>query len=289
MKTFSIAAALIALMLFRASAQVTVELVLNQEEFLPGESLPVTVKITNLSGRQLHLGTEANWLTFSVESADGFVVAKNSDVPLPGAFDLESSQIGKVPVDLAPYFGLTRPGRYKITATLRIKELSAEVSSARKSFDIVSGANLWSQNFGVPATNGVPVMRKFTLEQVSYLHDQMRLYVQLSDAAEAVIFKTTPLGQTVSFSRPEAQVDRYSHLHVLWQSGAQAFNYSVVNPDGLVVRTEIYDYFNTRPRLAVDQNGNVLVIGGVRRPKPGDLPDVRTPAEVPAPATAPAK
>jgi hypothetical protein len=284
MKTFSMVAVLAALVFFRASAQVSVVAALDQEEFLPGESLPVAVKITNRSGQQIHLGEEANWLTFSVESVEGFVVIKNSEVPVLGAFDLESSQSGKVVVDLSPYFVLTKPGRYKITATLRIKQWSAETSSAPESFDVIGAASLWSQEFGVPATNGVPEMRKFTLEQASYLHSQMRLYVQLSDASAAIVFKTTALGPTVSFSRPEAQVDRYSQLHVLWQSGAQSFNYSVVNPDGTVARTEIYDYIKTRPRLAVDANGIVGVVGGVRRPKPGDLPDVKTPAELAAPA-----
>ena len=83
-------------------AQVTLEVVLDQKQFLPGESLPVAVKITNLSGQSLHLGAEPNWLTFSVESADGFVVLKNAEVPVLGEFDLASSQMATKRVDLHP-------------------------------------------------------------------------------------------------------------------------------------------------------------------------------------------
>ena len=54
-----------------ASAQVTVDVVLDQEQFLPSESLPVAVRITNRSGQPLHLGADTNWLTFSVESVSG--------------------------------------------------------------------------------------------------------------------------------------------------------------------------------------------------------------------------
>lgn len=274
--------ALVVLAVSRASAQVTVEVTMNQEQFLPGEALPVAVKITNQSGRQLHFGTTEDWLTFSVESADGFVVGKISEVPVAGEFDLESSQMGTKRADIGPSFIISKPGRYKVIATLKVKDLSAQLSSPAKAFEIVSGAKLWSQEFGLPTTNGLPEMRKFALEQSSYLRAQMRLYVQVSDIAESHIFKTAALGSTVSFGRPEAQVDRQSILHVLWQTGAQSFNYCTVDADGKVIGREVYDDINTRPRLGVNDAGEVLVIGGVKRAKPADLPTVAPTTEVPS-------
>ena len=159
MKTFSLLIALMALVCTRASAQITLEVAMDQEDFLPGEAVPLAVKITNQSGQIVHLGAEANWLTFSVQSDDGFVVIKNAEVPVLGEFDLESSQMGTKRVDIAPYFNLAKPGRYTITATLRIKDWSAEMTSPAKPFDIITGAKLWSQDFGVPTTNGLPEMR----------------------------------------------------------------------------------------------------------------------------------
>lgn len=128
---------------FHVSAQVTVELSMQQQQFLPSESMPVAVKITNQSGQQIHLGAEPDWLTFNVESADGFVVIKNSEVPVLGKFDLESSQMAIKRVDLQPYFSMMKPGRYHVTATVRIPAWSLEVTSAPKHFDIVYGAPLW--------------------------------------------------------------------------------------------------------------------------------------------------
>ena len=52
------------LTLFSAPAQVTVDVVLDQEQFLPTETMPVAVRITNRSGQPLHLGADADWLTF---------------------------------------------------------------------------------------------------------------------------------------------------------------------------------------------------------------------------------
>lgn len=151
MKTFVIVLALAGLAWFRASAQVNVDILSDQDEFLPSEAIPLAVKITNRSGQQLHLGADDSWLTFSVESADGFDVVKNSEVPVQGEFDLYSSQAAFKKVDIEPYFQMNRPGRYKVTATLHIKVWSVTINSAPKTFDVVTGVKLWSQNFGVPS------------------------------------------------------------------------------------------------------------------------------------------
>lgn len=274
---------LLLLGIFRAVAQVSVELSLDQNDFLPSEAVPLAVKITNRSGQQLHLGADADWLTFNVESSDGFVVIKNAEVPVTGEFDLETSQLAIKRVDLQPYFSMTKPGRYHVIATLHIRDWSAQMASAPQHFDVIAGAKLWAQDFGVPsATNGAPEVRKYTLEQANYLKEQLRLYVQVSDSAESTVYKVSALGPMVSFSHPEAQVDRQSRLNVLWQTGAQSFSYSIVNPDGSLAATDYYDNFYSRPRLAVNDNGDVVVLGGTRRPKPTDLPVVKSPNELPA-------
>lgn len=281
MKTF-LAGWLALLLVSRVSAQVSVELSLDQEQFLPSESIPLTVKVTNRSGQQLHLGAEADWLTFSVESTEGFVVIKNAEVPVVGEFDLETSQMATKHVDLQPYFSMTKPGRYKVTATLRIKDWAAQVASLPQRFDVISGALLWSQDFGIPdGTNAAPEVRKYTLEKANYLRDQLRLYVQVSDGAVARVYKVSALGPVVSFTRPEAQVDRSSRLNVLWQTGAQGFSFAIVNPDGTIAQKDTYDNYYSRPRLTVDENGEVVVVGGTKRPTSSELPIVKPPNELP--------
>ena len=279
--------------LSRAGAQVSVELALDQDQFLPNEPLRLAVKITNTSGQRLHLGADPSWLTFNVESADGSVVIKNGDVPVVEEFDLESSQMATKHVDLQPYFQLNRTDRYKVTATMRVKEWNLIVNGTPARFDIIHGAELWSQNFGVmAATNAPPESRKYTLLKANYLREQLRLYLQVSSGDGASIFKVAPIGPMVSFSTPEEQLDRGNRLHVLWQTGAQVFCHLIVNPDGSVDLRDQFDNFNSRPHLAVNEDGDVLVRGGVRRPKPGELPTIQLPrgtsappAAVPAPAT----
>ena len=286
MKTFSLALVLAVFTFARATAQVTVDVTMAQEQFLPGEALPVAVNIVNHSGQPIHLGTTPDWLTFNVESSESFVVTKLSEVPVAGAFDLESSQMGTKRANLQPYFIVSKPGRYKIIATLHIPDWSATMASPAKYFDVINGADLWSQDFGLPPaagmTNAVPEIRKYTLVEANYLTSQLRLYVRVTDAADAQVFKVAPLGTLVSFSHPEAQVDRMSRLHVLWQTGAQAFTYCLVNADGGLVKQEIYDYFTTRPRLDINANGEIIVTGGTQRRHAADYPAVKLPAELPA-------
>ena len=266
----------------RVSAQiVSVEVAFEQDQFLPGESIVAAVKITNRSGQQLHLGADAGWLEFSIESMDGFVVKRSGNPSVIGAFDLESSQMGTKKVELANCFDLKHTGRYKVTATLHIREWSKDVMSKPVSFDVIHGAKLWEQNFGMPATAGhPPEVRKFVLDEANYLRTQIRLYVCVMDDSETTIYKVSALGPMVSFGQPEALVDSTQKLHVLWQSGSSVYAYKVISPAGDVVEQAIYDYIGSRPRLAVDDQGKVTVTGGIPRVHPEGMPMVQSPTDL---------
>lgn len=280
MKTF-LAGLLAVIFVSRATAQVSVEISTEQDQFLPSESAPLTVKITNRSGQRLHLGADADWLTFSMEAVDGSVVLKNSEVPVAGEFDLETGQFAVKRVDLQPYFALNKPGRYRVTAMLHIKGWNEQPAGAEKTFDVITGAKLWEQDFGLATTNGAPEARKYVLEKANYLKQQLRLYAQVSDASETQVFRVAPLGPMVSFAQPEAQVDRLGRLNVLWQMGAQSFCFVVVDADGAATAPVFYDIFPTRPRLGLTEDGDVLVAGGSLRRKPAELPPVKSPDELP--------
>ena len=249
--------------------QVTVEVVLDQEQFLPGEALNVAIKISNRSGQKLNFGTDPDWLTFAVESRDGMVVPKLGEAPVAGAFDLESAERGTKHVDIGPYFSMMQPGRYAVTATVRIKQWGQTVSSQPKNFNIMEGAKLWEQEFGVPnvpgSTNPIPEVRKYILQQANYLKGKLRLYLRLTDATGTKTFRVVPVGLILSFSRPEPRIDKFSNLHLLYQNWAHSFSYTVFNPDGEILDRQTYDYTDTRPRLQTDDQGRIAVVGGVRR------------------------
>lgn len=254
---------------------VVVELLQDQQYFLPGETLPLKVRVTNYSGQTLNLGKEEDWLSFTVEGKKNSVVSKLAPVPVKGEYALDSSRAGTKVVDLAPYYDLSRPGHYTVTATVKIPQWGRSVQSAPKGFDLIQGSRLWEQEFGVPQIQGTsgerPEIRKYALVQTIH-QKQIKLYFRLSDAADTRVFRIFPVGPMVSLSRPEPQLDKFSNLHLLYQINARSFSYSAISPDGLLIARETYDHADTRPKLRPDADGRIKVVGGVRRFTSDDLP-----------------
>ena len=278
MKILSLLLALLSASISPLFAQVKVEIALDQEHFLVGEKVFVPVRITNRSGQTLKLGAEPDWLTFSIESRDGFVVVKHGEAPVTDEFSLESGQVATRRVELTPYFELKRIGRYRVTATVRLKQWETQFVTKPGAFDVINGAKLWSQDFGVPSPGGEtprpPEVRRYTLEQANYLRSQLRLYLRLTDEADGRILKVFPLGPVVSFGMPERQIDKQSQLHVFFQNGARSFNYVIVSPEGEIVTRQTYEYSpSSRPRLQLNEEGKVVVAGGARKVASSDFPE----------------
>jgi len=261
---------IVSLSLLGARAQVTVDLVLDQEQFLRDESVPVKVRITNRSGRTLKLGGTADWLNFTLESREGRNIASLGELALKEEFTIESSMVATRQVDIAPLYNLALPGRYTISAEVKIPEWGQEIASKSKTFSVVGSAPLWEQVVGVPGTSGVPEIRKYVLQQAQV--KQLKLYVRVTDQNDYKTFKLMPVGQMVSFSRPEAQVDKESNLHLLFQSGARSFIYAVVTPQGDLILRQRHDYARTRPTLRLSEDGQIAVGGGQRFFSKDDFP-----------------
>jgi hypothetical protein len=258
---------------------VTLTLTLEQNQVLPGESVRVAARVTNFSGQSLYLGKDENWLQFSIETAEGRLVPRHGTPPVRGEFELPTAKMATKRLDLAPHFDLGQPGRYLITATVRIEEWGQEIVSKTMPLQVVSGTVLWEQNFGVPSASGrttAPAVRRYVLQQAMHLK-QMKLYARVVDGHDGRVYGVLPLGPVLSFSDPEKIIDPESNLHVLWQTGARSFNHSVVNPDGRLIGRQTHEYSDTRPMLRRTADGGVVVSGGIRRFGPDDLPTPRPP------------
>lgn len=259
-----------------AQAQISVEIRTEQDQFLPAETIRLAVRITNRSGQTMTLGNEANWLTFTVEAPGSGVVAKLAEVPVLGEFELPSSKVATKWVDIAPYFQLENPGHYTVTATVRVKQWAMERTSAPKSFNVIEGARLWEQDFGVSGrvdpNTGAPEIRRYIVQQANYVKGQLRLYVRVWDPETGKTFKVIPVGRTLTFSRPQAQIDHESNLHLIYQNGPGSFLYTKFDPEGELLLRQTHDIQLTRPRLQVAANREVVVQGGVRRILASDIP-----------------
>lgn len=236
----------------------------------------VGVKITNLSGQELVLGHDEDWVRFTLESRDSLPLAKQRDVSVVGEFTLPSGQVATKVVNLTPSYALTKPGKYRLVGVVYVPQWKQEFVSRPKIFDIVIGNKLWQQEFGVPNHEGLtsaqPEVRKYALQKAIYLK-QLQLYFRLTNPNETQVFRVFSLGTMVSFSQPEAQIDRNCNLHVLCQTGARSFFYCVVDPDGRMLQRQTHSYLgSSRPVLKVNADGLIQVTGGMRTPKSDDYP-----------------
>ncbi|MCL4176466.1 MAG: hypothetical protein KJ072_01800 [Verrucomicrobia bacterium] len=256
-----------------AQAQVQVVLELEQDQVLPGESLRVAARTINHSGQTLSLGRDNEWLQFMVERPDGIPVSCRGTVPVEEAFELPTSKMATKRVDLTPFYDFEEPGRYLVTATVRIAGWGREFRSKPMTFHVVRGSTLWQQEVGVPVPGGEvrdPEVRRFILQQALHVK-VLKLYARVTDATGSHIYGTTPLGLMLSISDPEKAIDEQTRLHVLWQTGARGFTYCIVDLNGRLVRRETYDIADHRPALRRDKEGKLVVVGGVRRPAADDL------------------
>jgi hypothetical protein len=257
-----------------AMGQVTVTVTVDQDQVLIGENVRVAVRITNFSGQSLRLGEGDHWLRFLLETPQGHLVPRRGSVPVEGAFLLESSKVATKRVDLGPYFDFSKPSRYRITAGVWIEEWGQEIVSKPASVEVVRGTTMWEQVFGVPVAAGsshAPEARRYALQQAMHMK-KMTLYARVTDSTGQIIYRVMPLGLLLSFSDPEKQIDRESNLHVLWQTGARSFNYSVLNPDGERIIRQTHEYSDSRPVLRRDREGRIVVGGGIRRYSADDIP-----------------
>ena len=258
---------------------VTAELQLGQDEFLPAEDLQLKVRITNRSGQEITLGTDNDWLAISIVGENNATCPKLGDMPVQGPFSLLSGEVGTKTVNPTPYFDFRRLGRYRIMGKIRIPQWGQEIICKGVSFTVGYGVplpKLANLQFGVPpppgASNAPPEVRSYSLLKTSHLKE-LELYFRLTSSTGKVL-RVFPIARMVSFSDPEAQIDRFNNLHVLCQTGARSFSYCVLGPDGQWVARQTYVYTDTRPELRVNAAGQILVADGARLVSANDYPPV---------------
>jgi hypothetical protein len=267
-------AALLAMpfLVWSVMAQVDLDLTMERQIFLPSEDAEVAVRISNFTGEPLTLGQDPRWIHFTVEDLRGRVAGKLQDPPDTGEFTLEPATRGKLRFNITPLFNITTPGAYRVFASVRLPT-GEEVTSDPHNFEIISGVKLSEpREVGFRNAEGQLERRKFVLQRASFLK-KVQLYARLTDATESHTIKVIPLGNTVSFDRPEWLVDRESHFHVLHRTDSAHYFYHILSPDGSLTFRQLWLADGSgRVELRVNEEGEVRVFGAVRRPYPGELP-----------------
>ncbi|MCC6231280.1 MAG: hypothetical protein IT580_01470 [Verrucomicrobiales bacterium] len=282
------------------SLGIEIDITLDEKTFLPGEAIPVGVRITNLSGRTVTFGSSPTWLNFYVETKSGDVLTRLDQVPVEGEFSLDSAKVGTKWWNIQPHFDISQPGSYRVYAEVRLPDWNQRLVSEPVSLSIEPTRTLWDVSFGVPPANGdhnaEPEIRRYSLLSATR-NQERKLFARVADESETKIHKVVLLDRLVSFAKPEQQLDNASRLHVLFQIGGNAYTYCVLDPAGNLVIRERHDIASgVRPRLAKADDGSISVRGGGRFPTSQDIPPYTPPppsakaaaAAAAAPAAAPA-
>jgi hypothetical protein len=250
------------------------------------------LQIINRSGQTLTLGQDDHWVEFTIVGDDGSIADKVADVPVKGEFTLASGQSGTRTLNLTPYYDFRRPGHYRISGVVHLEQWHQDVACRSVGFFVAEGValpNLGNLPVGVPPPPGVtnmpPVVRYYSLLKVGYRskatdqddissQDELMLYFRLTDANGRTL-RVYPLARLLSFSTPEAQLDRSNDLHVLFQTGARSFSYFIMDPEGRMLARQVHEYAGaSRPHLAATDDGVIFVRGGFRRYTEADWPPI---------------
>ena len=128
-----------------------------------------------------------------------------------------------------------------------------------KVFEVTNARPIWQRTVGDPDSHGV---RTFSL-MTNRFPDHTSLYVRVEDKENNLVYATFSLGRVISFDEPHAEVDRENHLHVLHCSAPRVWAYSVVRPDGRLLKHDTYSAARTMPRLRRTDDGVVDGRGGM--------------------------
>ena len=259
-----------------ANAQsVRIEISSQSDRYVPGEPIPVAIKISNLSGRTLVFGKDKNWLNFEVRSKSRSYVQQRTPVSALGEFQLPNGRAAEKQIDdLSKFFELQQADRYVVSAIVQMRELGrAEMSREPLTIDVINPAIVWEQDFGMHVFNAnqPPETRRYAVQKLSTIDDNVQLFVRASDPSGRKIFGLARLGKVV-ISDPKILSDRLNRLHIVHQFRARLFQYTVLSPKADILKRHTYDGFGFLPGLIMDESGNVNITGGARRINKNDIP-----------------
>jgi hypothetical protein len=272
--------ALLAATLTAARAQIKVELELKRHYYVRYEALLATVKITNLSGRDLLLeDAESAWFGFTVTQGgpENLISPRNTDYHLE-PLEIKIGETLRRQVDLNTLFPLTELAPYKVRATIFSKELKKYFGSNSATFEITEGHVIKQQEVGVPETMAnAGATHRFTLLSSPGL-DHEYLYCRIEDMDTGKVFGTYRLGHLIDGTEPQMEFDATNTLNVLQIQGPKVYLLTQIGVNGECVGQAGYNAPKYKPMLKRDKAGGVVVIGATPIAPPPTLAAGSTPA-----------
>lgn len=256
-----------------AWAQVTVRLDMERERYLLYEPMTATVEIGNYGASEVQLADQESmpWLRFEINRSNGERIGMVGPGFLAGAVALAPGRAIAKSADLVAYYMIRAPGKYRIRALVKIAGGSGSFASRERSVEVVGGRQILAKPAGFKDESGKDCLRNYVVLETR-LATQVWLYARTEDQPGDTIYGVVPLGEWVTFSTPTAETDRNGNLHVLHQAQPRLYRYSVISPNSVVLKRELFSNYNTVPQLQRTEDGQVKMVGGENITRPALQP-----------------
>jgi len=176
---------------------------------------------------------------------------------------IEAGQRVTREIDLGSLYSVHDFGAYHVRTHVYFADLAKFFYSPTRVFEVTDARPIWQQTVGIPqgvAASGE--VRTYSL-LTNRFPDHTSLYVRVQDKDAGIVYATYPLGRTVAFEQPQAEIDRANQLHVLHCGAPRAWSYSRIGLNGELLEHSSFMETKSRPRLVHSGNGEVAVRGGM--------------------------
>ena len=242
-------------------AQVRSSLRMSKKQYVAHEQVLATVTITNDTGRDLliHSDGQFNWLDFVVKNARGTSLTPLAQRKFEAVNIPPGRSIAKT-IDLTGLYRVTDPGNFRCHAVVRLPRGRGNFPTNSALFNVTRGKQIYSHRVGDPANRNV---REFRLS-IHTTSKKSSVYVHVIDIQTGRTIQAFRMGDTLTFRKPKATVDRARNLHVLFLTAPNIYAHAQVSANGKYLGTE---YFTpapgAKPALATFANGDVVIAGGI--------------------------
>jgi hypothetical protein len=251
---------LLGLLIAPASAQIDVKLQMSRKTYVAGETIPISVSITNNSGQDLVFqgDNRLGWIDFTVTSS--------RDVPMTplgrptfGAVKIPLGQTMTRSIDLAQMFPLQSMGNYSVYGVVRLPGQTTDgFISNRLLFNINTARPYWSQKVGVPGKAGET--REYRVLNFTG-GKKTTLYAQVVDSRTGNPLQTHSLGEVLMFRKPSVAVDNRQVMHILYLIGPTLWAHARLGPDGTLLGRELHKRGAGPDPILVTLSSGIVQVG----------------------------
>jgi hypothetical protein len=258
----------LALLLFLAAsarAQIQVELKFKRLQYVAHEPVLATVRITNLSGRDIDLHDEngQRWFGFEINAGDGRLLAPLRQAAAEPALQVEAGKTVTRKINLTPGFPVHDLGSYHVRANVYFADLNKFFYSPTKVFQVADARPIWQKTVGIPdGMAGAGEVRTYSLLSNRF-SDHTALYVRVENKNSGAVYTTYSLGRVIANGEPQAEIDRANQLHVLHCAAPRSWAYSHIGWNGELLAHSTFLETKSRPRLRHAADGAIAVSGGM--------------------------